>query len=235
MKSKGLDFYFEPPGGFREDYFHLSLHGPRDGLPSHRFHIKASDAAAERSGKRLFRSVFPKRGAEFVGKQLCEDAWLVVRFRWSWLLQRERYRSVARQSIGSELIGSEQALRLNAPLANNSFWDIDFVVSYDSPYWRGEEAWSRESAHDVNARAIELANDSGMWLTATSHHRNGLLCPTPPEVAPRAPRSLEDAALFTGGAIGSDGVFWLVSTITTKAIFEDDDERKTIWPDVYHF
>ena len=234
VKSKGADFYFEPPLGIRDDYFHLSLHGPQSGFSTHRFHIKASDAAAERSGKRLFRSEFPARGVAFSGKQISRNAWLAVRMRWSWLLQRKKFAPIARQSIGSDFNENEKAFRLNAPLNENSYWDIDFVASYGAPYWKGEHAWSRESAKQRNARVIEFKNESGMWLTATSHHRSGLIFPTPSEVAPEAPwRGQEDAALFTGGAIDSDGVFWIVSTVTTTAIFGNDEERRRIWPDLY--
>lgn len=231
IKARKSDFYFEPTDSRRNSYLHLSIHGPNEAYEGHRFHVKADSKASEKQ-RRYIRHDIPRSGLEFSGKQLDSHAYLVARIRWSHLLQLEKYRQVASatppKNINRDIY---RAARLGDPLRNNSTQDIDIVVSWGAPYWRGEHFYSPDSARDLNARLGPVENDTNMFITATSHHRSELIAPTPEGIMPPPPPARTEATNLLSGGIGPDGVYWLYHTIADRSVVsEDDDAVSSVWP-----
>jgi hypothetical protein len=108
----------------------------------------------------------PRNGFAFSGHQLAAHAFRVARIRWTWELQRPRFRAAAVSGPLPDLGHHQSGARLPEVLPPNNARDVDLVISYGKPYWPD----SRGSLRD-NARLGPLPNDSGLWLTATSYHR----------------------------------------------------------------
>lgn len=180
ITAKKTDFYLDPRD--EDDAFHLSIHGPNDKHDTHRFHIKVDRrkvAKARKRGYVMGHSIL-KDGFPFDGQQIAEGVYRVARIRWTWHLQRSRFRAAAVSGQAPDLADHQSGVRRSDPLSPNDAWDIDVVVSYERPYWPNPSGSLRD-----NARIEPLRNNAGLWLTATSYHRS--LTKYPCEAGDRRP------------------------------------------------
>lgn len=219
ITAKKSDFYLEPLA--THDAMHLSAHGPNDRQAGHRFHIKIDPKAAQAARARgdLVAHAISKRGHALDGVQVAKEAWLVARIRWTWLLQRARFREASLTGTTTTLLPHQSGAALSKALRPNDAADLDLVVSYGAPYW----PMARESLRD-NSRLGPLQNDSGMWLAATSYRRSQMRYPAPECLSLTIPRSVEVPNRILGGGpgIGPDaGMYWFVETVTTREIVEN--------------
>jgi hypothetical protein len=218
ITAKKADFYLDPLGE-AGDYVHLSVHGPNETHPGHRFHIKPSRDAKKAHEQGYFVSNgLPRKGLSFAGQQLGPRTFLVARVRWTWHLQRPRFRAAAATSSAPELHDHQWGARQAAVLPPNDAWDIDLVISYEKPYWPD----SRGSLRD-NARLGPLSNDAGIWLTATSYHRSQMKYPSPERLCPSLPQVGEEPSRIMCGGLGpneASDMWWFVETITSRRIIE---------------
>lgn len=219
ITAKKTDFYLDPLGQ-AGTLAHLSVHGPNERFDGHRFHIKVDRrlaATAEDRGHFVGHGIPPK-GFIFDGQQLTPHAFRVARIRWTWDLQRPRFRAAAVSGPAPELADRQSGARLSKVLSPNDAWDIDLVVSYDQPYWPNPLGSLRD-----NARLGPLPNDAGLWLTATSYRRPQRDYPTPEKLSLRLPRPGEEPNRIMCGGPGPDGVsgmYWFVETITSRQLIE---------------
>lgn len=168
ITAKKTDFYLDPLGQ-AGTVAPLSVHGSNERLDGHRFHIKVDRrlaATAKDQGHFVGHGV-PRKGFIFDGQQLAAHAFRVARIRWTWDLQRLRFRAAAVSGPAPEIADHQSGARLSEVLSPNDAWDIDLVVSYDQPYWPDSLGSLRDKA-----RLGPLRNDAGLWLTATSYHRS---------------------------------------------------------------
>jgi hypothetical protein len=160
----------------------------------------------------------PRKGFAFDGQQLAARAFRVARIRWTWDLQRPRFRAAAISGPLPELGRRQSGARLPEVLPPNDARDVDLVVSYGRPYWPD----ARGSLRD-NARLGPLTNDAGLWLTATSYLRSQASYPAPEQLCPRLPEPGEEPNRITCGGLGPDGasdMYWFVETITSRQLIE---------------
>lgn len=136
----------------------------------------------------------PRKGFAFDGQQLAAHAFRVARIRWTWDLQRPRFRAAAISGPLPELGHHQSGARLPEVLPPNDARDVDLVVSYGKPYWPD----ARGSLRD-NARLGPLPNDAGLWLTATSYLRSQAKYPAPEQLCPRLPEPGEEPNRITCG------------------------------------
>lgn len=222
ITAKQTDFYIDSPSqpGGADSIAHISAHGPNERFDGHRFHIKIDRrqvAAAKAKGDFVLHEV-PRRGFAFDGQQLAPHAFRVARLRWTWDLQRPRFRTAAVSGPLPNLGDHQSGARLPQLLPPNHARDIDLVISYGAPYWPN----ARGSLRD-NARLGPLRNDAGLWLTATSYGRSQTTHPAPQQLVPRLPRAGEEPTRITCGAPGSSGtndMYWFVETITARQVLE---------------
>jgi hypothetical protein len=202
ITAKKTDFYLNPLGE-AGTIGHLSVHGPNERFDGHRFHIKVDRrlAASAKDRGHFVRHTIPRSGFSFDGQQLAAHTFRVARIRWTWDLQRPRFRAAAVSARAPELADHQSGARMSEVLSPNDTWDIDLVISYDQSYWPD----SRGSLRD-NARLGPLLNDAGLWLTATSYHRSQKEYPTPEGLSPRLPRPGEEPSRILCGGPGPDGV-----------------------------
>jgi hypothetical protein len=215
ITAKKTDFYLDFVGELGSG-IHLSMHGPSHYFEGHRFHVKADREAvtAAREQGHLAEHAVPRAGFAFNGVQLEEKAFLVARIRWSWNLQRPRYRSAALSGNAPELAENQSGRVMSKELRPNSAWDIDLVVSYDEPFW----PQPTQSSID-GSRLGPLRNDSGLWLTATSYHRWQPDAPTPEDLSVAPPRALEEPNRITccgPGPDGADDLYRFAESITSR-------------------
>lgn len=219
ITAKKTDFYLDPLGQ-PGTVAHLSVHGSNERFGGHRFHIKIGRQLAATAKDRGYfvGHGIPRKGFTFNGQQLAAHAFRVARIRWTWDLQRPRFRAAAVSGPAPELADHQSGARLSKTLSPNDAWDIDLVVSYDQPYWLDSLGSLRD-----NARLGPLPNDAGLWLTATSYHRSQMKYPTPKRLSPRLPRPGEEPTRIMCGGPGPDGVsdmYWFVETITSRQLIE---------------
>jgi hypothetical protein len=219
ITAKKTDFYLDPLGE-AGTVGHLSLHGSNERFDGHRFHIKVDRrlaATAQDRGQFVVHTIPPK-GFTFDGQQLATHRFRVARIRWTWHLQRPRFRAAAVSGPAPELADHQYGARMSQVLSPNDAWDIDLVISYDQPYWPNPRGSLRD-----NARLGPLPNDSGLWLTATSYHRSQKEYPTPEGLSPRLPQPGEEPKRIMCGGPGPDGfsdMYWFVETITSRQLME---------------
>jgi hypothetical protein len=135
ITAKKTDFYLDPLGQ-AGTAAHLSVHGSNERFDGHRFHIKVDRglaATAKDRGHFVGHGV-PWKGFAFDGQQLAARAFREARIRWTWDLQRPRFRAAAVSGTAPELADHQSGARLSEVLSPNDAWDIDLVVSYDQPY-----------------------------------------------------------------------------------------------------
>ncbi|GAB7048085.1 hypothetical protein [Catenuloplanes indicus] len=220
ITAKKTDFYIDPLG--EVDAFHLSAHGPSASNPSgHRFHVKADRkaVAAVRGRGDFVLYNLPRNGRTFAGQQLAPGVFRVARIRWSWHLQRPRYRQAA--SLPGplpDITSSRSGARLSRELGLNDAADLDLIVSYGTPYWPDEHRTSRD-----NSRLGPLRNDAGMWLTATSYRRSQMTTPAPEDLTMPLPKPGDSPNRIMGAAPGRDEtgeMYWFVESITSREVIE---------------
>lgn len=219
ITARKTDFYLQPYGDAHG--IHLSMHGPKERFPDgHPFHVKVDPAAmvATSMGGSLAIHAIPRKGYAFDGEQLTSHAYLVARVRWSWDIVRPRFEQVTATVLPSIQERGGHGFVMRKPVGDNEAVDLDIVVSYGMPYWRGGE----KSASD-NARLGPLVNDADMWMTGTVYRRWQSAEPTPPGLAVPRPTSRDAPRRITGGgpgAHGSSGIYWFVQGVTSEAVLE---------------
>jgi hypothetical protein len=219
ITAKKTDFYLDFEGRHAGG-FHLSMHGPSEVCSDHRFHIR-SDRRAVREARALGNFVQHQlgRGYAFDGVQLTPQAYQVARLRWTWDLQRPRFRNAAlSRAQVPQLSENRDGLMLRALLNPNSAWDIDIVVSYGEPHWPAPDDSIRDSS-----RIGPIRNGAGMWLTATSYHRSQVLSPSPEYLQLPLPRPGETPQQIMGGGpgpLGAQDFYWFVETITSRELLD---------------
>ncbi len=217
ITAKKSDFYLDFEGRHAGG-FHLSMHGPTEGFSRHRFHIR-SDRRAVREARALGNFVQHQlgRGYAFDGVQLSHQAYHVARLRWTWDLQRPRFREAAlSRAPVPKLSENRDGLMLKTLLQPNSAWDIDIVVSYGEPHWPAPDDSIRGSS-----RIGPIRNGAGMWLTATSYHRSQVLAPSPENLQLPLPHPGETPQQIMGGGsgpLGTQDFYWFVETITSREL-----------------
>lgn len=219
ITAKKSDFYLDTlgPAG---DAVHVSLHGPQSDFEDHRFHLRIDRKAvtkARTSGNFIEHGV-PRRGKPFRGLRVSEHAYQVVRLRWLWQVQRERYRAAAVFGNAPELGEGISGMRQQHMLKPNSTWDVDLYISYTEPFWP-----IRLSKSHGDPQLGPLRNAAGHWLTGHSFVRSQKLYPSPEGLVPRLPFPGETPNRLTCGGLGSNGeddIYWFVETITAREFLE---------------
>ena len=217
ITAKKSDFYLDTIGVAGES-MHVSLHGPRGDFERHRFHLRIDRKAARdaKASGHFVQHKVPSRGQQFRGRPVAEHAFHVVRLRWRWHLQRDRYREAAVFGNAPDIGEGQTGRRLGVRLHPNSAWDVDVYVSHGRPFWPIQLSTSQG-----DPRMGPVRNDSNMWLTALSVHRAEKLDPSPDQLVPRLPRLDETPNRLTCGGLGPTGeedFYWFVETITAKEL-----------------
>lgn len=217
VTAKKTDFYLDFEGDHAGG-FHLSMHGPSRNFSGHRFHIESNEQAVSTArAKGAFIEHDLGRAHAFDGVRLTDRAYRVARLRFRWDLQRPRYREAALSRTPMPKLGTGRDGRsLNTSLPPNYAWDIDFVVAYGEPYWPAPD-----ESDGPSARIGPLANDAGMWLTATSYHRPQDVYPSPEELQLPTPGAGETPHTIMSGGPGHLGVqdmYWFVEGVTTREL-----------------
>jgi|SRR5690625_2309149 len=228
ITAKKTDFYLEFTG--RENGgIHLSAHGPNERFESHRFHIKTDPRKAQRArDKGMFFEKTLDKGVEVKGIQIAEHAYHVARLRWTWELQRPRYRHAAVSELQRpQLNDSRDGKILKTRIKPNQAWDIDLVVSYGGPYWLTDAFWWKQKQIGPHSPKLgPLKNNAGMYLTGTSIHRSLTKEPGPAEHLLPRPRNDEDAQALTSGNFGVGklrDLYWFEERIVAKGFPQDYD------------
>jgi hypothetical protein len=219
ITSKTSDFYLDFVGD-AGTLLHLSVHGPGERFDRHRFHIKVDRQGVTNATAmdQYLEHNLPRKGFSFNGQEVGTRAFRVARIRWTWHLQRPRFRSAAISGEAPDIASNQSGARLSELLAPNGAWDVDVVVSYDKPYWPDPVGSLRD-----DARLGPLANNAGMWLTATSYHRSQLRYPTPEHMSVPLPAVGERPNRMLLGGFGPDDVndmYWFVETITSREFIQ---------------
>ncbi|GIF74127.1 hypothetical protein [Asanoa siamensis] len=230
ITAKKTDFYIDPVR--EEDAFHLSVHGRNDvHRNGHRFQITAvrKNVNAARARGECIEHRLPRKGFAFDGEQLGPDVFRVARIRWLWDLQRHRFRETAAVPL-PDLQDYQSARRLSWQLEPNEAIDIDFVVSYNEPYWPD----GTNSLRD-RARLEPLLNEAGMWLTATAYRRSQTMSPTPVGTVFPLPRNGDEATRITQGGHSDSGagtIYWFVEGIAARQAVESLRSNLSVEPSV---
>lgn len=173
----------------------------------------------------LVAHAIPRRGQALDGIKVADRAYLVARIRWTWHLQRARFREAALTGVTTPLLPHQSGAAMSKALGPNDAADIDLVVSYGEPHWPNASGSMRD-----NARLGPLQNASGMWLTATSYRRSELKYPAPEGLSLPVPRAGEVPNRILGGGpgVGSEaGLYWFVETLTTKELIQNTIDALT--------
>ena len=239
ITAKKTDFYLDFEGKHGGG-FHLSIHGPNARFDGHRFHIKLDPKSVREAwAQGNFVEHEMGKGHSFDGVQLADHAFRVARLRWTWDLQRPRFRDAALSRAKTPKLGTNRdGMTMSTPLQPNSAWDIDLVVSYGKPYWPDAEVTDRDKS-----RLGPLSNDAGMWLTATSYHRPQAAYPSPDELSLPVPRAGETPQSILSAGPGHEGLrdmYWFVEGITSRELLSATaisrgrafDGRPAISPDL---
>jgi hypothetical protein len=160
-----------------------------------------------------------RKGRPFDGQTLAPGVFRVARIRWTWHLQRPRFRQAAvLPGAVPDIAVGQFGAGLVTKLGPNEAQDLDLVVSYGEPYWPAGE----QSVRD-NSRLGPLGNDAGMWLTATSFRRSQTTSPVPEGLSPPLPKHGEEPNRIMGGAPAyeeASEMYWFVETITSRQVVE---------------
>jgi hypothetical protein len=118
ITAKNTDFYLDPLGEVGT-VAHLSVHSPSESFDGHRFHIKVDRkpaAAAQERGEFVEHGI-PRKGFAFDGQQLADRVFLVARIRWTWHLQRPRFRAAAVSGPALELADYQSGAAVDSLVA----------------------------------------------------------------------------------------------------------------------
>ncbi len=230
--AKKRDFYVEPLGDSTSSPFHISAHGPQGRHINHRFHIRVDEANFHQRGL-IYNHSIPKGGAEFTGKKIADDAYHILRLRWTWHLGRPRYvRHYSPDYPLTQTLDADQAYKMDKPLEVNEVWDVDLIASYHRPYMPHMGAfWPDASRTAPPARFGPILNAAGMYLTGTSYRRTETRFKTPRRVNPPLPRKGQTPNRILVGGSDHEGLYWLNQTITSLDIITGDkDYVYAEWP-----
>jgi len=225
INAKKNDFYLEDASPVA-DTMHISVHGPQGGhsQPGFFLRVDKKKAAVARESGYFVESYVPRKGIQFNGTQVAPDAFHVVRLRWTWDLQRQRFRDYAYFGDTPSPGPTEQGFVQRTLLRPNQAWDVDLYISYTDPYW---PAVFNKSSGDP--RLGPIRNDEGHWLTGHSWLRNQAHSPTPPGIKPRLPRPDETPNRITCGGLGPrgrDDIYWFVEAMTSRQLMENWDAER---------
>src|SRR5699024_5635326 len=204
ITAKKTDFYLDC---IRQDNggIHLSVHGPNERFKNHRCHIKTDRRKAPQARDQgVYLEKALDKGVEVKGVKLAEEAYHVARLRWTWDLQRPRYRHAALSRVPlPKLEGAREGAHLDFQLGLNHAWDIDLIISYDKPYWMTDFYWSKpQQIGSYPPKIGPLTNEAGMYLTATSIYRSLITNPGPARPLLPRPKNDRDAVALTVGGLG---------------------------------
>lgn len=229
ITAKKRDFYVQPLDQ-HSDAFHISCHGPGDGFGDHQFHVKVNQREANQRKERvgMLGNAVPKKGFQFPGRRVSGSAYLVIRLRWSWQLERPRFRAQALWQHPSPATEEHQTrLALRGESAPNAAWDFDIYVSFGEPYF--PQMVPRATG---NPRFGPIFNSAGYALTAMSHRRNELQVPTPAMADAPLPKIGETPNRVFIGSIDdpdSPGIYWCNQTISTREHLEERQKMFDAW------
>jgi len=227
--AKSHDFYIDHSNG--EETMHLSMHGPRRHHSNHRFHIKVKRewaATAHELGVFAAHGI-GKEGFKFDGVAVSPDAYHVLRIRWTADILRRKYRQCAYAESVPEPTSQERGFLMSKRVGTGDCVDLDVFMSYGKPYISGGVRAQKD-----NAVLGPVANENNMWLSATCARRLQRDHPMPESFdVPKPGRGDEPNRFFTGGTkdSASDGIYWFVHDITTRACVERSMEAWKANPD----
>lgn len=222
ITARGRHFYVDFIGA-NEANLHLSVHGPNGPFEDHRFHVKIDRRKEKQAGDAgyVMNPQLHKKGIEIPGRRLAENTYHVARVRWTWDLQRSRYRHVAlnREPI-PKIHDSRQGRIMEMPLKENHAWDVDLIVSYGKPLWMADVFWMpRRQANFLSPKIGPLQNDAGMYLTATSRESSITAEPGPTEQLVPRPKNDADAQRLISAGLGEGRLkdtLWFEEKVTSK-------------------
>lgn len=215
IKAARTDFYLEPRNF---GAMHLSVHGPNKRFSGHRFHVKLNPAGIHKIRARggFVAHDVSKAGSAFGGRQVLDDVYHVARIRWLRNMQAVEYRTAARSSSNPpDLSDRRSGAFLNAALPPENVWDLDIYISFGDPY----EPDLSEQNPQGDPTLGPIRNESGMFLTATSHHHAETLVPTPDSLLYAPPDLHERPTFLLGGGI-EDDIYWSVHSIVGEGLIE---------------
>ena len=221
ITAKKTDFYIDPWGVGESTGLHVSAHGPNQRHPrNHRFHVKIDRSRAARRNEHghFIRFSIPRKGIAFDGVSVGPQAWRIARLRWTWELQRPRFRHAALIGAAPDIESGQSGFKQEAKLQPNGAWDVDLVISYGEPFWPDRSGSRRD-----NARIGPLCSAGDLWLTGTSYGMSRLKRPTPEGLAPPLPRPGEEASRIMCGGLDETPkgtMYWFVETVTSRAFLE---------------
>jgi hypothetical protein len=154
----------------------------------------------------------PSAGWALDGEEAAPGAFRVARIRWTWDLQRPRYRSAAFSGPAPDIGEHQSGAALTGALPPNEAADVDIVVSYGKPHWPNASGSFRD-----DARLGPLGNQAGMWLMATSYRRSQMTHPAPEQVGVPRPGARDVAnRILCGGPDEVASTCWFVESVTTR-------------------
>lgn len=216
FRAAKADFYLEPIGKHTGGV-HLSVHGPKEGFDSHRFHVKVVESEVERSrenGAYLEHSI-PKGGKPVSGRRMSAKAFQVARIRWMPSLRNPAYRDAARSRQSAPQMGLyDSGAMWNGRLKPGAAWDLQVYLSYGEPYWPTETG-----PRLGNPRLGPLSNQADMHLTILSTQRYLVDHPTPAGLLWDEPEEgQKPTQILSGGADPADDIYWWVEMITAEEL-----------------
>lgn len=222
ITTKDRHFYVDFIGT-NEANLHLSLHGPNERFDDHRFHVKIDRRKVKQAHDAgyFMNPQLHKKGIEIPGRPLAGNAYHVARVRWTWDLQRPRYRHVAlNRGPIPKIHDSRHGRIMEVPLKKHHAWDVDLVVSYGKPLWMTDVLWTqRKQANFLSPKLGPLKNAAGMYLTGTSRESSITAEPGPVEQLVPRPKSDEDAQLLIAAGLGEGRLkdtLWFEEKVTSK-------------------
>lgn len=215
--SKKADFYITPSYSDGAQPIHLSLHDKTERHAEQRFHVKREKKPTDIKRLVFHNDIF-KKGTPFRGKELSAGVFHVARLRYSWDLQRERFRETATICLSQLKSDTCRVYIFDENLPEYSVVDFDIVLSNHDPfYFNQEDVFCQAQEQGSGSPYIELPrNKSGQFLTATVSVRSEIDSPTFDDVHLAAPLARDTPVLACAGATNTEGVYWLYNTVTSE-------------------
>jgi len=178
------------------------------------------------TGERLLHGVLrPRKGIKFRGEQVAPGAFHVVRLRWTWDVQRERYREYAYFGDTPVPGPTEQGFVQRALLNPNQAWDV--TSSSPTTSRTGPQRHSPKGL--VTPVSVLSATTPATGSPGRSWVRHQSRTPTPVTALPRLPRVGETPNRITCGGLGPegpDGIYWFVETITAREVMDNGEQER---------